>query len=156
MFQMPGNGTVHSSSSSASSSTGGLYMSANAIMGSPRGSLSDNTGNIDYSPQHLPQTLANSCANSLENQVNSIYYSTSSSSSLTMIQSPTLAYSKSVISSANQYQQSNTSNPPQPQTPQTPTSIPDIILTGIQTLLSLMFSTNYSKTHIIFVELYEK
>ena len=141
---MPGNGTVHSSSSSASSSTGALYMSANNILGSPRGSLGDNTGNIEYSPQHLPQTLANSCANSLENQVISIYYSTSAISCVSpLMESPTLVYSKSVISSANQYQQSSASNAPQPQTPQTPTSIPDIILTGISHFFSLHFASNY-------------
>ena len=102
----------------------------NTMLASPRGSLTETNPNIEYSPQHLPQTMANN-ANSLENQVNSIYYSTSATSCVSLIQSPTLAYSKSVISSANQYQQTSASNSQQPQTPQTPTSIPDIILTGI-------------------------
>jgi len=132
LVQMPGNGTAHSSSSSASSSTGGLYMSGNTIPASPRGSLSDAAANIDYSPQPSPQTLVNSSSNCLDTQHQqpvTIYYTSSSThSSGTLVQSPTLAYSKSVISSSNVYQQTTVSN--QPQTPQTPTSIPDIILTG--------------------------
>lgn len=128
---MPSNGTGHSSSSSASSSTGGLYMSGNTtIPASPRGSLGDAAANLDFSPQQSPQSIVNN-SNSLETQQPvTIYYTSSSTqgSPNSLIQSPTLAYSKSVISSPSAYQQTTGST--QPQTPQTPTSIPDIILTG--------------------------
>ena len=125
---MPGNG-VHSSSSSASSSTGGLYMSGNQM--TPRGSLSDQvivTSTCDYSPLSSSQSFSQTGI--IENQQQaptSVYYPSNQGSRSTLIQSPTLAYSKSVISNSS-YQQSTSSN--QPQTPQTPTSIPDIILTG--------------------------
>ncbi len=122
-IQMPGNGTVHSSSSSASSSTGGLYINNSTMPASPRGSLTEAAVNLDYSPQPSPQTHDTQ-------QSVTIYYT---SSSTQLIQSPTHAYSKSVISSANAYQQTTGSN--QPQTPQTPTSIPDIILTGLLTFI---------------------
>ncbi|CAG2169004.1 unnamed protein product [Oppiella nova] len=139
-LMMPGNGTVHSSSSSASSSTGGLYMGAGAMPTSSRG-LNESGVMNDYSSQHISQTLANTCANSHHSysQPNTIYY-TSSASSVPLVQSPTHAYSKSVISSANQYQHSN-----QPQAPQTPTSIPDIILTGPNLDDPLLRGTDFAK-----------
>ncbi|XP_054160855.1 CREB-regulated transcription coactivator 3-like isoform X2 [Oppia nitens] len=146
-LMMPNNGTVHSSSSSASSSTGVLYMSASAIPSSPRGTMTDTNATLnEYSPQHTPhspQSLVNNCANSHQSysQSSNIYYT--SSSSVPLNQSPTLAYSKSVISSVNQYQQSSASN--QPQTPQTPTSIPDIILTGPNIEDPLLRGTDFAK-----------
>ena len=124
---MPGNG-VHSSSSSASSSTGGLYMSGNQI--TPRGSLSDQvivTSACDYSSLSSQSFSQTGIIENQQQAATSVYYTSNQGSRSTLIQSPTLAYSKSVISNSS-YQQSASSN--QPQTPQTPTSIPDIILTG--------------------------
>lgn len=98
----------------------------NTLPTTPRGSLGDASG-ADYSPQPSPQSLVCN-ANNIDTQPVTIYYtSTSQGTRSPLIQSPTLAYSESEISSSNAFPHTSTT---QPQTPQTPTSIPDIILTG--------------------------
>ncbi|RWS09466.1 CREB-regulated transcription coactivator 1-like isoform X3, partial [Dinothrombium tinctorium] len=123
----------HSSSSSASSSTGVLYTSANTYQQSPGGSVE---GTSDYSPQQSPQSTLVSSVEAQHQQPSSIYYTAPSqrSTNNSMLQTTTpLIYSKSVISSSSPtYQQpktSTTSATGQSPTAHTPTSIPDIILT---------------------------
>lgn len=120
----------HSSSSSASSSNGGLYMSSvNTIPHSPRGSLGD--GTCDYSPQTSPQSNCVASSGMIESPITSVFYSSSDMLPLNIQSSATPSiYSKSVISSVpSSYQQINR-QPIHSPASHTPNSIPDIILTG--------------------------
>ncbi|RWS29281.1 CREB-regulated transcription coactivator 1-like protein [Leptotrombidium deliense] len=117
----------HSSSSSASSSTGVLYVtSAASLPQSPRSV--DVTS--DYSPQQSPQsTLVSSSGD--PQQPSTIYYSTPSQGSTSILPTTApLVYSKSVISSSTTYQQPSSTTSVTNHSPTSHTaSIPDIILT---------------------------
>lgn len=109
--QMPGS-TGHSSSSSASSSTGGLYMNSGHVIKTEDGEYYGGNGHERYekgasagfAPRNLPLSAAGITSSSV--------------------------YSKSVISCAPSQYHMSRQGQQHPSTPQTPNSIPNIEITG--------------------------
>ena len=119
---------VHSSSSSTSSSTGGLYTANKPVIQSPRNSIGECI-NGDYSSSSQTSPLSYCTTTGFSDLNNThVYYSSSGMLPMNSLPSNVSMYSaKSVISTAPSYSRQST----QPPAPQTPTSIPDIILTGM-------------------------
>lgn len=125
--QMPdGSTSINSPGSSASSSSGGLYMSANNTLAPSQENLVDT---VDIKPNLAP-SLVDDVSKAQSSQM---FINSPQSDTFIQADSPSMYSSNSLSSSPSIHQSSYPSqiNLSSTHTPQTPPSIPNIVLTGI-------------------------